>query len=126
MKFGKIEESELFTDHFKHIPHRLFVILTCLFNSMIVHGIAPINLLPVTMTRIIKDNRESPNNSNNYRTLTIGTCLSKVFDLLILRNKIKYLIHQNCNLDSKINLRQQCALLWYNIQFLTMSQMVAM
>ena len=41
------------------------------------------------MTPIIKDNRESPNNSTNYRTLTIGTCLSKVFDLLIIKKQNK-------------------------------------
>ena len=42
---------------------------------MLVHGIAPSNLLIGTMTPIIKNNRESHNRSNNYRTLTIGTCL---------------------------------------------------
>ena len=88
-KSGKSEESGLFTDHFKHAPHRLFVLLTCLFNSMIVHGIAPSNLLTGTMTPIIKDNRESPNNSTNYRTLTIGTCLAKVFDLLVIKKQNK-------------------------------------
>ena len=58
---------------------------------MIVHGIAPSNLLTGTMTPIIKDNRESPNNSTNYRTLTIGTCLSKVIDLLIIKKQNKVL-----------------------------------
>ena len=89
LKSGKSEESGLFTDHFKHAPHRLFVLLTCLFNSMLVHGIAPSNMLIGTMTPIIKDNRESNNRSTNYRTLTIGTCLSKVFDSLIIKKQNK-------------------------------------
>ena len=87
MKSGKVEESGLFTDHFKHAPHRLYVLLSCLFNSMLVHGIAPNNMLVGTMTPIIKDGRESHKNSSNYRTLTIGTCLSKVFDLLVIKNQ---------------------------------------
>ena len=89
MKSGKIEESGLYTDHFKHAPHRLYVLLTCLFNSMLVHGIAPNNMLIGTMTPIIKDGRESHKNSSNYRTLTIGTCLSKVFDILVIKNQSK-------------------------------------
>ena len=56
---------------------------------MLVHGIAPSNLLIGTMTPIIKNNRESHNRSNNYRTLTIGTCLSKVFDCLVIKKQNK-------------------------------------
>ena len=89
LKLGKSEESGLFTDHFRHAPHRLFVLLTCLFNSMLVHGNAPNNMLVGTMTPIIKNNRESHNKSSNYRTLTIGTSLSKVFDLLIIKKQNK-------------------------------------
>ena len=56
---------------------------------MLVHGIAPSNMLIGTMTPIIKDNRESNNRSTNYRTLTIGTCLSKVFDSLNIKKQNK-------------------------------------
>ena len=89
MKAGKKEECGLYTDHFKHAPHRLFVLLTCLFNSMLTHGIVPEEMLIGTMTPIIKDGRESHKNSSNYRTLTIGTCLSKVFDLLVIKDQRK-------------------------------------
>ena len=82
-----MEESSLYTNHFKYAPHRLYVIITCLFNSMLVHGIAPDNMLIGTMTPIIKDSRESHKNSTNYRTLTIGTILSKVFDILVIKNQ---------------------------------------
>ena len=63
MKSGKREESGLFSDHFKYAPHRLYVMLTCLFNSMLVHGIAPSEMLIGTMTPIIKDGRESHKSS---------------------------------------------------------------
>ena len=89
LKTGKCEESGLFTDHLKHAPHRLYVLLTSLFNSMVVHGIAPSNMLTGTIIPIIKDNRLSHNNSSNYRTLTIGTVLSKAFEILIIRKQSK-------------------------------------
>ena len=52
---------------------------------MLLHGIAPYKLLLGTMTPIIKNN--SSNNSSNYRTLTLGTSLAKLFDLVIINNQ---------------------------------------
>ena len=85
LKNGKKEESGIFTDHFINGPDRLFIILSIIFNSMLVHGIAPSELLVGTMIPIVKDYRKSRKQSDNYRTLTLGTVLSKVFDLLILK-----------------------------------------
>ena len=82
---GKKEESGLDTDHFINGPDRLFVIICTLFNSMIIHGIAPSDFLIGTMIPIVKDYRKSSKRSDNYRTLTLGTILSKVFDILILK-----------------------------------------
>ena len=79
LKHGKQEESGLFSDHFLNGPDRLFIIICILFNSMIVHGIAPSDFLVGTMIPIVKDHRKSIRQSNNYRTLTLGTILSKVF-----------------------------------------------
>ena len=73
LKSGKRDENGLYSDHFIHAPDRLIVVLTMLFNSMLVHGVAPSNLLIGTITPIIKNNRESHTISSNYRTLTIGT-----------------------------------------------------
>ena len=87
LKTGKQEEVGLYTDHFKHAPDRLIVLLTMLFNSMLIHGMAPDNLLVGTMTPIVKNYRESHNKSSNYRTLTIGTGLAKLLDLIIIRKQ---------------------------------------
>ena len=84
LKNGKKEESGLDTDHFINGPNRLFVLICTLFNSMIIHGIAPSDFLVGTMIPIVKDYRKSSKRSDNYRTLTLGTILSKVFDILIL------------------------------------------
>ena len=83
LKLGKKEENGLFSNHFVYGSDRLIVILTLLFNSMIVHGIAPDNLLIGTMIPLIKNRRESCQNSDNYRALTIGTGLSKLLETVI-------------------------------------------
>ena len=71
----------LFTDQFVNGPARLIIIISIIFNSIMVHGVARSDFLVDT---IVKDHRKSIKQSVNYRTLTIGTILSKVFDILIL------------------------------------------
>ena len=45
LKLGKKEENGLFSNHFIYGSDRLIVMITLLFNSMLVHGIAPDDLL---------------------------------------------------------------------------------
>ena len=58
--------------------------ITLLFNSMLVHGIAPDDLLLGTMIPLIKNSRAAKQCSDNYRALTIGTGMSKLLDKVIL------------------------------------------
>ena len=57
LKQGKKEENGLYSNHFKHGTKRLSIILTLFFNSMLVHGMAPDELLLGTMIPLIKDTR---------------------------------------------------------------------
>ena len=66
LKQGKKEENGLYSNHFKHGTHRLTIILTLFFNCMLVHGIAPDELLLGTMIPLIKDTR-----GNNSTQITI-------------------------------------------------------
>ena len=77
LKLGKKEESGLFSNHLIYGSDRLIIMITLLFNSMLVHGIAPDELILGTMIPLIKDSRASKQCSDNYRALTIGTSLSK-------------------------------------------------
>ena len=54
---------------------------------MIIHGIAPDDLLLGTMIPLIKDRRGNSQNSDNYRALTIGTGLSKLLEIVILNRQ---------------------------------------
>ena len=90
LKKGKREESGLFTDHFTNGPERLFIMICIVFNSMIIHGMAPSDFLVGTMIPIVKDHRKSCKKFDNYRTLTLGTIMSKLFDILILEKHNSY------------------------------------
>ena len=87
LKLGKKEENGLYSNHFKYGSDRLFVVLTLLFNSMLSHGTAPDELLLGTMIPLIKDGRLSKQCSDNYRSLTIDTGLSKLLEVIILNQQ---------------------------------------
>ena len=87
LKLGKKEENGLFSNHFIYGSDRLIIMITLLFNSMLVHGMAPENLILGTMIPLIKDSRASKQCSDNYRALTIGTGLSKLLDIVILNRQ---------------------------------------
>ena len=87
LKLGKKEDSGLFSNHFIYGSERLVIMITLLFNSMLVHGIAPDELILGTMIPMIKDSRASKQCSDNYRSLTIGTGLSKLLDTVILNRQ---------------------------------------
>ena len=92
LKHGKKEENGLYSNHFKHGTKRLMIVLALFFNSMLVHGIAPDELLLGTMIPLIKDTRGKKQCSENYRALTIGTGMAKILDIIILnqqRDKLK-------------------------------------
>ena len=62
-------------NHFKLSSVRLSTILSLLFNSMLIHGITPDEMMVGIMSPLIKDSRKPEQNSENYRSLTIGTCI---------------------------------------------------
>ena len=62
------------------------------FNAMLRHGTAPDDLLLGTMFPLIKDSRGNAQSSDNYRAITIGTCISKLFEIIILK-KQTYAFH---------------------------------
>ena len=58
---------------------------------MIIHGIAPDELILGTMIPLIKDNRGKKQCSDNYRALTIGTGLSKLLEIVIRKQQAERL-----------------------------------
>ena len=87
LKQGKKEENGLYSNHFINGPDRLIVLITLLFNCMFIHGVAPDDLLLGTMIPLIKNSRGNKQSSDNYRSLTIGTGLAKLLDIVILNQQ---------------------------------------
>ena len=104
LELGKKEESGLFSNHFIYGSERLMIMITLLFNSMLVHGIAPDKLILGTMIPLIKDSRASKQNSDNYRALTLGTVLSKILDIVILNRQKDVLETSDLQFGFKENL----------------------
>ena len=71
LKQGKKEENGLYSNHFINGTDRLFVLITLLFNCMLIHGIAPDELLLGTMIPLITNSRGNKQYSDNYRSHTI-------------------------------------------------------
>ena len=92
LKEGKKEDSGLYSNHLKLATDKFKTLLTMFFNAMLRHGTAPDDLLLGTMFPLIKDSRGNAQSSDNYRAITIGTCISKLFEIIILK-KQTYAFH---------------------------------
>ena len=87
LKKDKKDESGLCTNHLKNGTHRLNIVLAMLFNSMLRHGVAPDSLLQGTMLPLVKDKRGKLQDSGNYRAITIGSSILKLFEIVILNKQ---------------------------------------
>ena len=85
LKCSKADGSEgLYSDHLINGSHSLFVLLSLIFNSMLVHGVAPDSMLLGTMVPIPKNKRQSLSNSDNYRSIALSSIIGKILDIIIL------------------------------------------
>ena len=76
--------SKHFSNNIIHAPHKSFVLISLLFNSMLTHGVLPDEMLLGTITPIVKNRRKSVNESSNYRAITLSSILGKLFDIISL------------------------------------------
>ena len=85
LKRGKADGEEgLNSDSIINGPHILYVYLSLILRSMIVHGVSPDSLISGTMVAIPKGKRNDLCCSDNYRAITLGSIIGKVLDLVIL------------------------------------------
>ncbi len=78
LKYGKSDGKEcLWSNHLIHGTHNLYVMLTLLFNMMLVHGICSKLMLLGTMVPIPKNKKKSLCDSDNYRALHLVVFLVK-------------------------------------------------
>ena len=87
LKKDKKDETGICTNHIKNGTHKLTIVLAMLFNAMLRHGVAPDSLLQGTMLPIVKDKRGKLQDSGNYRAITIGSSILKLFEIVILNKQ---------------------------------------
>ena len=85
LKLGKSDGEEgLSSDHIINGPRLLYVLLTMVFNSMLIHGVSPESMLVGTIIPIPKDRRQLRCTSDNFRAITLSSSVGKLLDLIIL------------------------------------------
>ena len=68
-----------------------YVLLTLVFNSMLVHGYSPDSMLVGTMAPIPKDKRQLTCTSDSFRVVTLSNIVAKLFDVIVL-SKEQYVL----------------------------------
>ena len=81
---GKVTQYSLLIRLFDKGGDSLFVHLTNMIKTFIVHGNAPYYLLVCTLVPIVKDNLSDLSKSENYRAIAIGSLILKLLDWVIL------------------------------------------
>jgi hypothetical protein len=95
---GKGDGSKgLSSDHIINGTNRLFVLLSFLFQSIVVHGYAPNDMLNSVIVSIPKDPRSSLTTNENYRGISLCTCFCKIFHIIII-NKCEQQL-KSCDLQ---------------------------
>ena len=98
LKCNKIDTDGVHnSNHFILGTNTLTVLLTILFNCIIVHGYCPNQMQRSVVIPIPKNKKKSLNVSENYRGIALGSIAGKLFDILILHNSKQLL--QSCDLQ---------------------------
>ena len=78
----------IYGEHLKYAHSKLHVLLSLLFNIIIIHGHIPIGLMDTLLVPLVKDKNGVLSDKDNYRPLAITCIISKVLEVLIL-NRFK-------------------------------------
>ena len=85
IKRGKSEgHGNPAADHFVNGPHSLLVHLSRLFSAMLSHSYVPNEMLVSSIVPVPKNVKKSLCSTDNYRSIAIGSILSKVLDNIII------------------------------------------
>ena len=82
----------LAAEHFMFAHRMIYVFLSLLFNSFILHGYLPSDFMKTAMVPIIKNKIGETSDKNNYRPIALVTAASKLFEFCILKILETYLL----------------------------------
>ncbi len=105
LKQGKTDGEEgHMSDNITHGTDSLYVLLTIVFNAMLIHGVSPDSMILGTMVPIPKNNKKSLCNSDNYRVIALSSIIGKILDWVILIKEPHVLKSSNLQFGFKNNL----------------------
>ena len=77
----------IFSDHIIRGTDLLHQYIVLLFNAMLTHGFTPDIMCVGTIIPIVKNKRQSTNNSDNFRGICLQSSLCKLLDIIILHKE---------------------------------------
>ena len=89
--------DQLQAEHLQYASTRVSVLLSFLFNAIVVHDFIPLSLMDTVLIPIVKDKKGDVTDQDNYRPIAITTVLSKLFESLILVKFTDELNNTTCN-----------------------------
>ncbi len=97
-------EAGLISDNIIQGTHSFYILLTIVFNGMLIHGLSPDSIILGIMVPIPKNKEKSLCNSDNYRAIALSSIISKILDCIILIKKCHELKSSNLQFGFKNNL----------------------
>ena len=77
-------DAGLFSNNLIFGPNRLYVYLSLLYSTVMIHGYMPDSLLLSTIVPIPKNTRGNLSSSDNYRGISLCSSITKLFELIIV------------------------------------------
>jgi len=95
--------DELTVEHLLFAHPIIVVLLSLLFNMLFLHGLVPQDFGKGIIIPLVKNLDGDKTSCDNYRGITISSVLSKVFELVLMRNLQSYLQSDNLQFGFKKN-----------------------
>jgi len=104
LKRGKAAgHDELTVEHLVHAHPILVVLLSLLFNIIILHGIVPLDFGKGIIVPLIKNMDSDKTSCDSYMGITLSPVLSKVFELVLMNDLQSYLQSDDLQFGFKQN-----------------------
>jgi len=88
--------DDLSSEHFLYAHEKIFLLLSFVFNAMLIHGYVPYRLMDTVIIPLVKDKKGDITDKDNYRPIAITCISSKILELCMLQ-KYGNVLTTECN-----------------------------